>query len=240
MRSSRSRAPDVTLRPTTSRRPRSPVWRRWAAGGAGGARRARLRCRTCSRGEVAASSLPSRGLRRQRAALPPIDADRTIVVVGGHQSPAIAAGYLNPYRLLLADLVVVTMAEAGSPGADRRCVARARPGGDRGRPDRPAAATDRRCPGTEGGVLLHRTAVTRSTCWRSTSPPSTAPTSSMSPGTLPIAPRCTRSSQTVEADVFLVELKAAAVDVVAEAGLASGPMSCSPRTTSCLFRGPGP
>ena len=46
------------------------------------------------------------------AALPPIAADRTIVVVGGHQDPAVVAGYLNTYRLLLADLVVVTMAEA--------------------------------------------------------------------------------------------------------------------------------
>ena len=32
------------------------------------------------------------------AALPPIAADRTIVVVGGHQDAAVAAGYLNAYR----------------------------------------------------------------------------------------------------------------------------------------------
>ena len=48
------------------------------------------------------------------AAIPPIAAGRTIVVVGGHQAPAIATGYLNEYRLRLADLVVVTMAEEGS------------------------------------------------------------------------------------------------------------------------------
>ncbi len=48
------------------------------------------------------------------AALPPVETDRRIVVVSGHQDPAIAAGYLNEYRLLLADLVLVTMAEAGS------------------------------------------------------------------------------------------------------------------------------
>ncbi|MGH3065916.1 MAG: 2,3-diphosphoglycerate synthetase, partial [Gaiellaceae bacterium] len=48
------------------------------------------------------------------AALPPIAAERTIVVVGGNQDAAVVAGYLNAYRLLLADLVVVTMAEAGS------------------------------------------------------------------------------------------------------------------------------
>ena len=48
------------------------------------------------------------------AALPPIATGRTIVVVGGHQDAAVAAGYLNSYRLLLADLVLVTMAEPDS------------------------------------------------------------------------------------------------------------------------------
>ena len=58
------------------------------------------------------------------AALPPIAADRTVVVVGGHQDPAVAAGYLNAYRLLLADLVVVTMAAPSSGWeAVRRAVA---------------------------------------------------------------------------------------------------------------------
>ena len=41
-------------------------------------------------------------------------ADRTILAVGGHQDPAVAAGYLNAFRLLRADLVIVTMAERGS------------------------------------------------------------------------------------------------------------------------------
>jgi cyclic 2,3-diphosphoglycerate synthetase len=47
------------------------------------------------------------------AALPPIAADRRILVVGAHQDPAVTTGYLNPYRALLADLVVVTMSESG-------------------------------------------------------------------------------------------------------------------------------
>jgi len=47
------------------------------------------------------------------AALPPIAAERRILVVGAHQDHAVATGYLNPYRALLADLVVVTMAEDG-------------------------------------------------------------------------------------------------------------------------------
>ncbi len=48
------------------------------------------------------------------AALPPIATDRTIAVVGAHQSPAVAAGYLNAFRLLLANVVVLTMAEDGT------------------------------------------------------------------------------------------------------------------------------
>jgi cyclic 2,3-diphosphoglycerate synthetase len=45
------------------------------------------------------------------AAIPPVAADRRILVVGAHQDPQVATGYLNPYRALLADLVVVAMAE---------------------------------------------------------------------------------------------------------------------------------
>ncbi len=44
-------------------------------------------------------------------AIPPIAAERRVLVVGGHQGRAVATGYLNPYRALLADLVVVAMAE---------------------------------------------------------------------------------------------------------------------------------
>ncbi|MCY7302673.1 MAG: 2,3-diphosphoglycerate synthetase [Thermoleophilia bacterium] len=48
------------------------------------------------------------------AALPPIAADRRILIVGAHQDSAVTTGYLNPYRALLADLVIVTMAEKGT------------------------------------------------------------------------------------------------------------------------------
>ena len=51
------------------------------------------------------------------AAIPPIAADRRILVVGAHQDAAVATGYLNPYRALLADLVVVAMAEDGADHA---------------------------------------------------------------------------------------------------------------------------
>jgi len=51
------------------------------------------------------------------AAIPPIAAERRILVVSAHEDAGVAAGYLNPYRALLADLVVVAMAEEGGPHA---------------------------------------------------------------------------------------------------------------------------
>ena len=87
-------------------------------------------CRRCGGGLAGAVAILERRRRSARrrsaslptsslfdgsgAALPPIAADRTVVVVGGHQDPTVVGGYLNTYRLLLADLVVVTMAEEGS------------------------------------------------------------------------------------------------------------------------------
>jgi cyclic 2,3-diphosphoglycerate synthetase len=47
------------------------------------------------------------------AAVPPVHADVTVCVVPATADPELVAGYLGAYRLLLADVVVVTMAEAG-------------------------------------------------------------------------------------------------------------------------------
>jgi cyclic 2,3-diphosphoglycerate synthase len=48
------------------------------------------------------------------AAIPPVAADKRLLVAGAHQPPEIVAGYLNAYRILVSDLVVLTMAEEGS------------------------------------------------------------------------------------------------------------------------------
>lgn len=45
------------------------------------------------------------------AALPPVEAARRILVAGAQQDPEIVAGYLGAYRLLLSDLVILTMCE---------------------------------------------------------------------------------------------------------------------------------
>ncbi|MGI8983500.1 MAG: 2,3-diphosphoglycerate synthetase [Acidimicrobiales bacterium] len=49
------------------------------------------------------------------SAVPPVHADVTICVVPATADPELVTGYLGAYRLLLADLVVVTMADQG-PG----------------------------------------------------------------------------------------------------------------------------
>jgi cyclic 2,3-diphosphoglycerate synthetase len=48
------------------------------------------------------------------AAIPPVHADSTLCVVPATIDPELVTGYLGAYRLLLADLVVVSMDEAGA------------------------------------------------------------------------------------------------------------------------------
>ena len=157
------------------------------------------------------------------AALPPIATDRRIAVVGGHQEPHVVAGYLNTYRLLLADLVLVTMAEAGSGlGSGSRCGARSRATRSRGRSHRAPAHPGPGHPRPLDGLLLDRAAGRAREPRGPSDRASTARTSSTYPGISATAPRSARSLPSVEADVFLVELKAAAIDVVAEHALARG------------------
>jgi cyclic 2,3-diphosphoglycerate synthase len=48
------------------------------------------------------------------AAIPPVEAHGRILVAGAHQAPGLVTGYLNAYRILISDLVVLTMAEEGT------------------------------------------------------------------------------------------------------------------------------
>jgi len=156
------------------------------------------------------------------AAFPPVAVDRRIVVVGGHQDPAVAAGYLNTYRLLLADLVLVTMAEPGSGWeATRDAVRRvARPGAEVIatvlRP-RPAEAISGRsvayfctAPGEAHEILADHLAREHGADVVHVS------------GNLADRAALRDELSTLTADVFLVELKAAAVDLVAESALECG------------------
>jgi cyclic 2,3-diphosphoglycerate synthetase len=155
------------------------------------------------------------------AALPPIASDRKVVVVGGHQNPAVAVGYLNAYRLLLGDLIVVTMAEPGSGWehvfegvtalvpSDVTVVAtvlRPRPVVDIG--GRSVAYFCTAPPAAHAPLAAHLEA-------------SGAEVVHVS-GNLVDRHLLRAELERVEADVFLVELKAAAVDVVAESALERG------------------
>ena len=65
-------------------------------------RRTSLRAPASRSNSAPTSSCSTEAARR----CPRLRPDRTVAVVGGHQDPAVAAGYLNAYRLLRADLVV--------------------------------------------------------------------------------------------------------------------------------------
>jgi cyclic 2,3-diphosphoglycerate synthetase len=157
------------------------------------------------------------------AAVPPVETGRRILVAGAGQDPENVAGYLGAYRLLLSDLVVLTGCE--EPLADRGQVARLRAAIANVKPGLPVVAT------------ILRPSPVASVSGRKVAYFTTAPE--------PIQARLRRhleeehgaevvfvsgnlsrrrelraeldSAAARDAEVFLVEIKAAAIDVVAEA-----------------------
>jgi cyclic 2,3-diphosphoglycerate synthetase len=148
------------------------------------------------------------------AAIPPVETRRRILVVNAQQDPDVVTGYLNDYRHRVSDLVVLTMAEAGTGWEELR--GRAAELGPRvvattlrPRPVEPVAgravAFFSAAPESAHALLAdhlrneHGADVTHVS------------------GSLADRERLREELERVEADVFLVELKAAAIDVVAEA-----------------------
>ena len=135
------------------------------------------------------------------AAVPPVEADARILVTNGGHDPR--AG-LNAYRVLVSDLVVDT------GGADREAI--------RSISDVPVVAAELRLRPAEP-LRGRRTAVF------TTGP---APTDELDAEIVHVSRNLARREalreelERVDAEVYLVELKAAAVDVVAEAALARG------------------
>ncbi|MBA2461539.1 MAG: 2,3-diphosphoglycerate synthetase [Actinobacteria bacterium] len=153
------------------------------------------------------------------AALPPIETSRRILVVNAQQDPAVVTGYLNEYRYLLSDLVVLTMAEEGSGWEALR---------------KRAAEL---APKVVGTMLRPRPVEPvegRRVAFFSTAPPSAHEGLAKHLGeehgaevvhvssSLANRTGLRKELETVDADVFLVELKAAAIDVVAAAGRERG------------------
>jgi cyclic 2,3-diphosphoglycerate synthase len=154
------------------------------------------------------------------AAIPPVAADGRLLVAGGHQDPDLVAGYLNAYRILISDLVVLTMAEEGSGW---EAVADA----IREVHDVPLVATVLRprpvLPIAGKRVAFFTTAV-----------PSVADHLAAhlrdEHGAADVTVSCNLSDRSAlrgdveaaDADVYLVEIKAAAIDVVCEAAADAG------------------
>ena len=156
------------------------------------------------------------------AALPPVAAGRRILVASAAQPVDVAAGYLNAYRARIADLVLVTMAEPGSRHDALADAMRAhvRPGTAvvravlRPRPLEPVAgarvAFFCTAPPAEHPRLARHLEETHGARATSVS------------GNLADRRRLRDDLTRIDADVFVVELKAAAVDVVVEEGRRRG------------------
>jgi cyclic 2,3-diphosphoglycerate synthase len=156
------------------------------------------------------------------AAVPPVAVGGRVLVAGAGQAPDAVAGYLGSYRILLSDLVVLTMAE--EPLASPSSVDRVRAAIRDVKPDLPVIATVLR-PRPVESVAGRRVAFF-----------STAPAAIhdglrehlereheaeivLVSGSLARRDELRRelgSEAAASADTFLVEIKAAAIDVVAE------------------------
>jgi cyclic 2,3-diphosphoglycerate synthetase len=156
------------------------------------------------------------------AAFPPIAVDRTVVVVGGHQPPELVSGYLNAYRLLLADLVVVTMASPATAWEDVRSAV-----AEIVDCDVPVLATNLRprpLEPVDGRSVAYFCAApeTAHAALRDHLESTYGANVVAVSGNLANRTLLREELNAIEADVFLVELKAAAIDVVAEAAQARG------------------
>ncbi len=153
------------------------------------------------------------------AAFPPVETSRRILVVNAQQDAEVVTGYLNEYRHLVSDLVILTMAERGSGWEELhgRALTLA---------PKAIAVTLRPQPvdPVDG----------RTVAFFSTAPDAAhegfashlrdeygADVVHVS-GSLADRGKLRRELERVDAEVFLVELKAAAIDVVAEAAQERG------------------
>jgi cyclic 2,3-diphosphoglycerate synthetase len=148
------------------------------------------------------------------AAIPPVETSRRILVVNAATDPDIATGYLNEYRHLVSDLVVLTMAERGNGWEELhgRALALA-----------PAVVATTLRPRPNGDVAGRRVAffTTAAEAAHELFAEHLAAAYGANvvhvSGALGDRRRLRAELKGVDADVFLVELKAAAIDVVAEA-----------------------
>ena len=155
------------------------------------------------------------------AAIPPVAARRRILVAGAHQPVELVVGYLNAYRILVSDLVLLTMAEQGTAHEELT-------GAIREVKDIPVVATilrPRPVESVEGKRVAFFTTADQSAAER------LERHLVEEHGASGVRVSCNLSrrdelradlEQASDADVFLVEIKAAAIDVVCEAASEAG------------------
>jgi cyclic 2,3-diphosphoglycerate synthetase len=154
------------------------------------------------------------------SALPPVATSKRILVAGASQPPEVVAGYLNAYRILISDLVVLAPAEPGEPLEElRRTILDVKE-----LPVVAAALRPRPVEPVEGrSVAFFTTAPDAAherlaTHLRERFGASDVAVS----GNLARRDALRADLAQLDGDVFLVEIKAAAIDVVAEAAAARG------------------
>jgi cyclic 2,3-diphosphoglycerate synthetase len=154
------------------------------------------------------------------AAIPPVSVRKRILVAGAQQPADLVVGYLNAYRILISDLVVLTMAEEGSHHTELAEAVREIK-------DVPVVATvlrPRPVESVEGKRVAFFTTADSSAADR------LERHLVEEHGAAEVSVSCNLSRrdelkqdlERADADVYLVEIKAAAIDVVCEAASESG------------------
>ena len=149
------------------------------------------------------------------AAIPPVATRKRILVAGAHQPAELVTGYLNAYRILVSDLVILTMAEEGSNHEELRASIEKLK-------ELPVVATvlrPRPVEPIEGKRVAFFTTAVESAAQR------LERHLVEEHGAAEVTVSCNLSKrdelrqdlERTDADVYLVEIKAAAIDVVCEA-----------------------
>jgi cyclic 2,3-diphosphoglycerate synthetase len=145
------------------------------------------------------------------AAIPPVEVGARVLVTSASQALDVATGYLNAYRILISDLVIVT---GGADGRLREAIAEVK--------DVPVVAVELR-PRPMEAVAGRRVAYfstvpveVHDTLRSHLAEQHGADVAHVS-GNLARRDALRAELEQVDADVYLVEIKAAAIDVVAEA-----------------------
>jgi cyclic 2,3-diphosphoglycerate synthetase len=154
------------------------------------------------------------------AALPPVATRRRILVAGAGQPPEVVAGYLNAFRILISDLVVLTPAEPGQRLEELRRAIRE----VKDVPVVAAALRPRPVETIEGRRIAYFTTAPEASHDRLAShlrDVHGAADVTVS-GNLARRDALRGDLAGLDADAYLVEIKAGAIDVVAEAAAERG------------------